>query len=153
MLTKIHTLRALACCLPLFAFACDKTAGDAQKEADKAQAEANTKTTSAQVEADKKIADAKLSFAKTREDYRHDVQTKLDDLDKKIVDLDAKAKKATGSAKAKIDANLPVIRTQRDLFAKDFASIDRDTTSTWDASKMRLDKEWDALKDQVGRAD
>ena len=153
MVTKMNSLRALACCLPMFAFACDKSAADAQKEADKAQSEANTKTTSAQVEADKKIADAKLSFAKTREDYRHDVQSKLDTLDKKIADLDAKAKTATGTAKSKLDANLTSLHTQRDLFAKDFGSIDRDTAATWDSSKMRLDKEWDALKDQASKAD
>ena len=45
-------VRIAACCLPLLAFACDKSGAEAQREADKAQAEANTKTTGAQVEAD-----------------------------------------------------------------------------------------------------
>lgn len=145
-------VRVMACFLPLMAFACDKSAAEAQNEANKAQTEANTKTTSAQVEADKKIADAQHSFAKTREDYRHDVQVKLDDLDKKIADLDAKSKKATGTAKTKLDANLAGVHAQRDAFSKDFASIDRETAMTWDASKARLEKEWDALNEQVDHA-
>jgi len=145
-------LRLVACCLPLVAFGCNKTGTEAQREADNAQAEANTKTTSAQVEADKKIADARVSFAKTREDYRHDMQSKLDDLDKKIADLDAKAKKETGNVKAKLDANLPGIHAQRNAFTKDFGAIENDTATTWDASKVRLDKEWTALKDAVDKA-
>lgn len=146
-------VRIAACCLPLLAFACDKSGTEAQREADKAQAEANTKTTGAQVEADKKIADVQKDFSKTREDYRHDVQTKLDDLDKKISDLDAKAKKETGNTKAKLDANLPSLHTQRAAFGKDFASLQTDTAATWDASKARIDKEWTALKDAVDKAD
>ncbi|MEA2753345.1 MAG: hypothetical protein QOI41_7488 [Myxococcales bacterium] len=147
------TLRFVACCLPLVAFGCNKTGAEAQREADNARVEANTKTTGAQVEADTKIADAQKAFAKTREDYRHDVQTKLDDLDKKIADLDAKAKKGTGTTKAKLDTNLPSIHSQRNAFARDFASVETDTALTWDASKARLDKEWTALKDAVDKAD
>jgi len=144
--------------------ACDKSGTDAQREADKAQAEANTKTTSAQyeadkksanaqAEADKKIGEAQNSFDKTREDYRHDMQSKLDDLDKKLAELDAKAKKETGSKKAKLDANLPSAHTQRDAFVKDFSSMQYDTATTWDASKKRIDNEWDALKKSVDKID
>jgi hypothetical protein len=144
--------------------ACDKSGTEAQREADKAQAEANTKTTSAQyeadkkstnaqAEADKKVAEAQGSFDKTREDYRHDVQNKLDDLDKTLGELDAKAKKETGSKKAKLDANLPSVHKQRDAFAKDFASMQYDTATTWDASKKRIDNEWDALKKSVDKID
>ena len=85
-----------------FAVACD-TARDQQEKVNKAQAEANEKIAAAnqqadqkineaQAEADKKTADAQATFAKLREDYRHDVNTKLADLDKKIADLEAKAK-------------------------------------------------------------
>lgn len=146
-------VRLAACCLPLLVFACDKSATEAQREADNAQAQANTKTTSAQVEADKKIADAQKAFAKTREDYRHDTQTKLDDLDKKIADLDAKRLKATGATRAKLDANLPNIHRERDAFAKEFGGLETETAATWDASKARLDKSWSALKDAVDKAD
>ena len=150
---KRSIIRVAACCLPLLAFACNKTGTEAQREADQAQATANTKVTNAQVEADKKVADAREGFAKTREDYRHDVQSKLDDLDKKIADLEAKRLKATGATRAKLDANLPNIHRERDAFAKDFATVQSDTAVTWDASKARLDKQWNALKDAVDKAD
>jgi F0F1-type ATP synthase membrane subunit b/b' len=152
---KTRTLLPLvaACCLPLAAVACDKSGADAQREADKAQAQSTTQITNAQVEADKKVAQAQHDFDMTREDYRHDMQAKLDDLDKKIADLDAKSKTDVGHAKAKLDANLPSIHAQRAAFGRDFASIQSDTAMTWDSSKARLDKEWDALKSAVDKAD
>jgi len=144
--------------------ACDKSGTEAQDKANRAQAEANkdineanaeatTKITNAQVEADKKVAEAQNSFATTVEDYRHTMQGKLDDLDKKLADLDAKSRKATGNTKAKIDNNLPTLHAQRDAFASNFSRLDTATASTWDATKARLDKEWDDLKAAVDKVD
>jgi hypothetical protein len=142
---------------------CDKAADDqrkaneAQAEADKKIAEANrdhaTKTTSAQVEADKKIAAAEGDFGKRREDYRHKVQGDLVDLDKKIADLDAKAKTATGKTKADLDTRLPQIHARRDAFAKSFNSVETATAPQWDDMKTRVDKEWSDLKALVDKAD
>jgi hypothetical protein len=125
---------------------------DADKAAADARADADKKTKSAQADADKKIADAQADFAKSREDYRHTVQTNLDDIDKKIADLDAKAKVATGKAKTDLNAKLVDLHTQRDAFAADFKRLDTTTASTWDATKGRLDKSWSDLKAAVDRA-
>ncbi len=100
------------------ALACDKSGSDAQAEANQAQEKANaevananqqvtTTAAKAQAKADESIAAAQSDFAKTREDYRHDVQSKLDSLDKQLSDLDAKAKKSTTTAKADLKATLP----------------------------------------------
>src|SRR6185369_7600129 len=80
-----------------------ETGRDQQDKANKAQAEANDKiaqanqeadqkVNEAQAEAQKKTAEAEATFAKMREDYRHDMNTKVTDIDKKISDIEAKAK-------------------------------------------------------------
>jgi hypothetical protein len=161
-----RTYAVLALCAPLslFAFACDKSGSEAQREADQAQAQAQkdesqaqaestTRITNAQVEANKKVSEAERDFQNTREDYRHSMQSKLDDLDKKISDLDIKRMKATGKTKAKLDSKLPDVHTRRDAFARDFSTIENDTAATFDASKARLDKEWSDLKSAVDKAD
>jgi hypothetical protein len=141
---------------------CDKAADDqnkanaAQAEADKkiadAKKEAADKSNAAQAEADKKIAAAEGDFGKRREDYRHKLQTDLIDLDKKIDNLEAKSKTATGKAKADLDANLTTIRARRTTFAQDMKALDTSTAVTWDDTKTRVDKEWTDLKALVDKA-
>ena len=146
------------------AVACDKSGADAQAQANAAQttanhdiananSEANAKVNEAQATADQKIAAARADFAKTREDYRHTVQTNVDALDKTIAQLEAKAKTSTGKTKADIDARLPALKAQRNAFVSDVRALDSATAMTWDSTKARLDKEWADLKtaaDQVG---
>jgi hypothetical protein len=117
-----------------------------------ARAEADAKARAAQAEADQKIADAQASFMKMREDYRHSVTSNLADLDKKINDIDAKYKKATGKIRAELDAPRSAIHTSRDRFAADFEGLKRASASTWDAAKAKLDKEWSDLKSMVDGA-
>ena len=149
--------------LPLVV-ACDKSGAEAQAEANKAQENANAQmakandqvtTTSgqAQANADMKIAAAKADFAMTREDYRHEIQSKLDTLNKELDDLDAKAMKATGTVKADLHAKVPALRAQRDAFVADFQALGNATASTWDATRARIDKEWTDLKTAVDKAD
>ena len=150
----IAALGLVACDNP-GATAQDKT-NQAQADADKAAAQARDdaekKTKSAQADADKKIADAQADFAKAREDYRHTVQTNLDDVNKKIAELDAKANTATGKAKTDLSTKLTELHTQRDAFAAEFKKLDTSTASTWDATKQRLDKSWSDLKAAVDHA-
>lgn len=163
-----HSMGIAACCLSLVAFGCnksDKAGAEAQHEATQAQAHATTETTKAQIEANKKaeteqaeankkIAKEEASFSKTREDYRSDMQNKLVELDKKIADLDTKEAKATGNTKAKLEQHLPGIHKERQSFEKDFAALQHENDpATWDTSKARLDKEYDALKNAVDHAD
>jgi hypothetical protein len=141
---------------------CDKAADEQQKAVNaqvqandkivQANQEADQKANNAQADADKKIAAAQANFLKMREDYRHDTTTNLVDLDKKIADLTAKEKTATGKKKADLDVQLAQIRTQREAFANDWKSIETADATTWDATKNRLDKEWSDLKTIVDRA-
>ena len=73
-------------------------------------------------------------------------------LDKKISDLDAKERTATGKTKADLQAHLPAIRQQRDDFVRDMVALDRTSPDTWDAAKANLDREWDALEASVDKA-
>ena len=154
----VSTLALLA-----LAGGCNKAA-DEQQKATNAQVEANSKidqanqeaaqkANNAQAEADKKIAEAQAGFLKLREDYRHDMTSKLVDLDRKIAELEAKAKTETGKKKADLDAQLVTIHTQRDAFATDWKSIEAASALTWDATKNRLDKEWNELKVLVDHVD
>ena len=141
---------------------CDKGADEQQKanaaqaEADKKIAEANkeavTKTTSAQVEADQKIAAAEGDFGKRREDYRHKIQSDLVDLDKKIENLEAKSKAATGKAKTDLDLSLAQIRMRRLAFTADVTGVETATSVQWDNTKARVDKDWTDLKAMVDKA-
>jgi hypothetical protein len=142
--------------------ACDKAA-DEQQKATAAQAEANAKIEatrkdaeakmkSAQSDADKKIADAQAGFMKMREDYRHTASGEMVTTDKKIADLDARAKTATGKAKVDLDANLKTIHAERDRFGVDFKALETATASNWDNAKAGLDKQWSELKMLVDKA-
>jgi hypothetical protein len=142
--------------------ACDNAAAE-QNKATAAQTKANEKIAAAgqeadikikaaQADADKKIAAAQADFAKLREDFRHTTTKDLVDLDKKIADLTAKSKTATGKAKADLDANLRGIASSREAFAIDFRSIEVASAVTWDATKARLEKQWKELTAQVDKA-
>jgi uncharacterized protein (DUF3084 family) len=124
----------------------------ATDKAAEANKEADQKIRNAQAEADKKIAEAQADFLKMREDYRHKTTTDLVDLNKKVEELDAKAKTANGKSKADLEAALKQIRSSRDAFAADYKSIETASATTWDATKVRLDKEWTDLKALVDKA-
>lgn len=149
--------------LTLAVAACDKSASDEQQKANAAQAEADKKiaeakkeaaekSNNAQAEADKKIATAEGDFGKRREDYRHKIQADLVDLDKKIDQLEAKSKTATGKAKIDLDLNLAQIRARRASFAADLKSIESATAVQWDDTKARVDKDWSELKTLVDKS-
>ena len=143
--------------------ACDKSGAEVQATADQAQDkanadiakatdEANAKARAAQAVADQKVNAVSADFVKTREDYRHQVQSNLDSANKTIADLESKERTALGKAKADLDAILPALRAQRDAFAADLRSIDAASAVTWDSTKARLDKEWADLKVAVDKA-
>lgn len=154
------TIAAVACTSWLGA--CDnaadqkRKADEAQIEADKkiaeANSEANEKAAKAQAEADRKTAEAQANFLKMREDYRHDITTKLVSLDRKIADLQAKSLTATGKSKTELDARLSEIRAEREAFTNEYKTVEQASASTWDATKARLDKAWERLSNLVDRA-
>ncbi len=157
-----RSFAALATVLVLGAAACDKSAQDSQEKANAAQAKANTEITNAQVQAndkinsaqataDKKIAEAQSDFNKTREDYRHTMQSNLDALDKKISDVDAKVLTATGTKKVDLQSQSSTLRVQHDAFANDVKSLPTATAATWDATKVRMDKEWSDIKSTLDK--
>jgi regulator of protease activity HflC (stomatin/prohibitin superfamily) len=141
---------------------CDNAADEqnkataAKQEADQkiaaASKEADDKAKAAVSDADKKIAEAQAGFTKLREDYRHTTVVNLADLDKKIADLTAKARTATGKTKTDLDASLKAIGPSREAFTKDYQAIETASTTNWDATKARLDKEWTELKALVDKA-
>jgi vacuolar-type H+-ATPase subunit H len=140
--------------------ACDKPGATEQQREQRANEqvtqaanEANQQTQSAQAAADKDIAAARTDFEKSREDYRHARTKDLSDVDEKIANLESKATTATGKTKARLDANPPPLRAQREAFVRDIQTLDRATAATWDETKANVDREWDALKAAVDKAE
>jgi hypothetical protein len=142
---------------------CNKAA-DEQKKADEARAEADNKVieanreasekvNAARAEEDKKVAQAQADFLKMREDFRHKVTEDLTGVDKEIAELEAKAKTATGKAKATLDSNLPNVRTLRENVSNEYRSLELASAITWDDAKARVDKAVDELKKAVDKAD
>ena len=134
----------------------EEKANEAQAEADRKIADATQKASQqineAQADADKKKAEAQATFDKLREDYRHDITTKLADLDKKIADLDAKAKTESPKRKAELDAKLTDIHASRDAFVGEYRSVETASAATWDDVKKRVEKSWNELEAKVDHA-
>jgi biopolymer transport protein ExbB/TolQ len=124
----------------------------ALQQAAEQNAEANRNAQSAQAEAQRKIASARADFEKDREEYRDRRQQDLVDVNKKIAELEAKQRTATGKEKARLDQNLPTLRAQRDTFANDLQHLSDVTPASWDGTKKSMDKEWDALKAALDKA-
>jgi hypothetical protein len=140
-------------------FGCDKPGvtelqqeEKAHQKAAQAQAAASEQAQNAQEAADNDIAGARASFEKTREDYRHSRTEDLNDLDKKIADLEAKTKTSTGKGRADQRADSTAIRAKRHAFARDLESLEIATAATWDEAKANLDKDWDTLRGAVDKA-
>jgi hypothetical protein len=132
--------------------ACDKPGVTEQQKEDRARQQADNTTNNAQAQAEQDIASARAQFEKTREDYRHSRRLDLADLDKKIVDIDARSRTATGNKQADLTARVASLRAQRDTFVSHMQALDTATGATWDAAKADLDHEWDALKSAVDKA-
>jgi len=135
------------------AVACDKQPGEkamkqenaANERADEAQQKAQEEVQLTNAKAERDIAVARADFEKARTDYRTSRQHDLAELNKKITDLEVKQKTATGKTRATLDANLPVLRADRDAFATELQRLEGVTVQGWDAAKASLDKQWDAL--------
>jgi hypothetical protein len=147
------------------AVACDGSGAETQARIDQANsaaaaaaavaeagATASAKIQGAESHAAETIAAAQADFATTREDFRHKTQSDLDGLQRKMDEMDAKAKVASGNAKSDLDDTMPALRRQRDSFVSDFHSIDSETAATWDATRARLEREWAQLKTAVDKA-
>jgi Na+-translocating ferredoxin:NAD+ oxidoreductase RnfG subunit len=139
--------------------ACDKPGATEQQKEDKAneqaanaRTEAMKNSQTAQASAEKDIAAAQAQFEKSREDYRHTRRVDLADLDKKVVDLEAEQRTATGKTKANLAANVPAIRVQRDAYVRDLQALDTAAPATWDSARANLDKKWETLKEAVDHA-
>lgn len=157
--TKIFTLGTVALML---AVGCENAA-DQQRKADQAQADANAKAIEAQRDADasarhaqadanREIADAQEKFSKMREEYRHDLESKLVDVDKEIAGLRSQALTKTGKEKAQIESNLPIIEQRRSSLTDAFQRLEQASATTWDQAKSEVEKRWSELKDSVQAA-
>jgi len=146
----------------LVATGCE-TAADQQRKANEAQAEANERALRAQRDADetaaraqadanREIAKAQEKFSKMREEFRHDLQTKLVELDKDIAELRTQSVTQTGQKREKINANLSIIEERRSRVTEAFRELEQANATTWDRVKGEVEKRYDELKHSVESA-
>jgi uncharacterized protein YPO0396 len=142
---------ALALAPAVFACDRDKTGAEIQAETNKAQQKASAEVEKASDQVRLTSALAENDFAKTREDYRHNLQSNVDELNRKLDELDESATKATGKAKDDLRARSGSLHAEADALAKDLRSLDTASVETFDATRARLDKEWKHLKADADR--
>jgi len=130
----------------------NESQADADREAARAQAEADRVAQQAQAEANREISGAQEKFAKMREEFRHDVRSKLVEIDKDIADLRTASTTENGKKKQKIDANLPIIEERRTRLVAAVDRLEQASASTWDQAKGEVEKLWDELKHSVQAA-
>ena len=154
-----HNALTLTAFLVASQFACDKPGvaemqreQQANEQLAQAKNEAAQRTQVAQAEADKDIAAARAEFEKNRQDYVQARTADLADLDNRVAALEAKEKKAKDKAKVELQADLREIRAQRDAFARDMNALSSTTAAAWDQAKAKLEREWNALKAAVDKA-
>ncbi|MDB4997343.1 MAG: hypothetical protein JWM74_4775 [Myxococcaceae bacterium] len=139
--------------------ACDKP-NEEQAKIDKARQDRAQTITAATVEAEKKIdkaddkanrqiGEATESIVRMKADFTSARQQDLATIDKKLAELDAKALHATGTAKANADVSLATAHKKRDALAADLANVNTSTTTTWDATKTRIEDGFTDLKRSV----
>lgn len=131
----------------------DEARAEANEDANEARRDAQLKINSARDEANEEISEASRNFNKLREDYRHDMDEKLVELDKDIAELDGKLSTATGNARTELQAKLPEVKRQREAFMAEYRSLENASAATWDATKERVDKAWNELDKSVDDLD
>ena len=131
----------------------DEARAEAVEEISEANREATEKVNEAVADAEEEVAEAQANFVRIREDYRHQVTKELADIDQDIASLEAKTNTATGREKAKIESNLPTIRSLRENVSAEYNSLESAAATTWDATKKRVDKAIESLKEAVDRVD
>jgi Tfp pilus assembly protein PilP len=145
----------------LSSVACDR-ASEQQKKADEAQreasqemnevrAEASQEMNKLQAEANREVAEAQAKFSKIREEYRHEVEKNLINLDEEIAKLSTRIEVKKDGVKAGTRERLEMIREKRTEFQKDLASLETASARDWDSAKNALDKEWENLKALVNK--
>ena len=92
-------------------------------------------------------------FTKMREDFRHETTTELAELDKEIAELEAETETLEGTKKTEREANLTTIRGMRERFDQDYKSIETASSTTWDQTKTRLEKQLKELDEAIDKAD
>jgi tRNA uridine 5-carbamoylmethylation protein Kti12 len=131
----------------------DEARAEANEDVSEAQREAQLKINAARGEANSEIAEAAANFNKLREDYRHDMNEKLAELDREIAELDTKVTTAAGQTKTDLEAKLPEVKRHREAFLADYRSLEQTSARTWDDAKERVNKSWEQLKKAVDDAD
>jgi predicted outer membrane protein len=149
---------AAAAIATLIAAGCDSAADERDRaravadfEINQGKDEAEATMKAARADSDRKMVQAQAGFWRLREDYRRTMTVNLAGLDRKVVELDAREKTATGKAKADLEASLRTIHARRGRLEARFLGLEQATATTWDAASANLERQWTELNAFVDR--
>ncbi|QDT40737.1 hypothetical protein Pan241w_07950 [Gimesia alba] len=81
-----------------------------------------------------------------RDEYARQINQKLDDLNKKIAELEAKGDKLKEDAKTKWNERLKNLKQNRDQMSQQLEEFNKSSADAWDGLKRDLDIAWTNLK-------
>lgn len=84
-----------------------------------------------------------------RDEAVKSMKVKLDELDKKIDELKAKAEKASGEEKTKLEAKWKESAGKREEFAKKFEKLKSSAAAEWEAAKNETEHAFGELKKAI----
>jgi len=166
---KINTLFAVgALGASLALSACQKSARQQQEEATEARRELNETRQEAQkdiAEAQRRVREAEAEvraappaaradavLAPNRDEYLKNHRDELAELDRKVASLEADAAKASGKAKAELDAKVKRLKEQRAAVGRQLDSAATVTGAAWSSFTANLDKAMDDFEGAVEKA-
>jgi chromosome segregation ATPase len=78
--------------------------------------------------------------------FREETETKLAEYEKDIDQLQAKAEKLEGDAKAKVDQQMAKMRQKRDVVSEKMMALGTSSKNAWEEMKLGIDE---AMQDLV----
>ena len=99
------------------------------------------------------IAGAETPSAATqRQEHEKAAEKKLKDLNKKMDELAADAKKATGETRAEMNRLYEEFKKKQENASKELEELRKSTNETWDKTKVKMDKSLEDLNGLYDRA-
>lgn len=93
----------------------------------------------------------KEKFSDEKKEFKRKAKARLDELDKKIGELEAESRKAGSKAKAEAKEGLKDLKEKRAALKKEMRKLDAKSKSTWEKAKQKIQDAEDALEDAYNK--
>jgi cytochrome c556 len=90
-------------------------------------------------------------FSKEKEDFKRRAKERLDVLDKKIDELEAKTKEIGSKAKAEVKQEMNGLKAKRAAIKKDVNNLEAKSRSKWEQAKQKIQDAEDKLEEAYNK--